>query len=151
MGRTKEEIKVGAHVFGQAANILNAVAEAALKADEFAGKKNLAQNIIPTIVLKAFSCELFLKSLVITGKIKKDHELDKLFNNLSQNDKDSIKERVVNAMKNSQGTYDENNFNTDLNNIANAFVDWRYFYENPKTINLDFLNNLFTVLCDYTK
>ena len=111
----------------------------------------IAQNIIPAIVLKAFSCELFMKSLVVTGNIKKIHKLDELFNNLSQNDKDVIKERVVNAMINKLGTYDENSFNTDLGNVANAFVDWRYFYENPRTINLDFLNSLFTVLWDYTK
>lgn len=151
MGRTKEEIEAGARVFGQAANTLGVVGEAVLKADDFVGKQMIAQNIIPAIVLKAFSCELFMKSLVVTGNIKKIHKLDELFNNLSQNDKDVIKERVVNAMINKLGTYDENSFNTDLDNVANAFVDWRYFYENPRTINLDFLNSLFTVLWDYTK
>lgn len=151
MGRTKEEIEAGARVFGQAANTLGVVGEAALKANDFAGKQMIAQNIIPAIVLKAFSCELFMKSLVVTGNIKKIHKLDELFNNLSQNDKDVIKERVLNAMINKLGSYDENSFYTDLGNVANAFVDWRYFYENPRTINLDFLNSLFTVLWDYTK
>ena len=62
MGRTKEEIKCGARVFGNAAITLGVIGEAALKADEFSGQKIIAQNIIPSIVLKAFSCELFLKS-----------------------------------------------------------------------------------------
>lgn len=91
MGRTKEEIRTGAIVFGQAAKTLGITSQDALKADDFIGKKILAQNVIPSIVLKAFSCELFIKSLIITNDIIRIHKLDELFFCLSDTDKNSIK------------------------------------------------------------
>ncbi|NCF00613.1 hypothetical protein D1151_16145 [Emergencia sp. 1XD21-10] len=46
-------------MFGHAANTLGVVGEAALKADNFVGKQMISLNIIPAIVLKAFSCERY--------------------------------------------------------------------------------------------
>lgn len=151
MGKTKAEIEAGARVFGQAANTLGVVGQAVLKADDFKGKEMIAQNIIPSIVLKAFSCELFLKSLVISGDIKKIHKLDELFDCLSDADKDAIKAAVVNKMNGMIGQYAESNFIVDLGKVANAFVDWRYFYEDTRTINIKFLNVLFETLWNYKK
>lgn len=149
MERTKEEIEAGARVFGQAAHTLGVVGQAVLKADDFKGKEIIAQNIIPSIVLKAFSCELFLKSLVSTGDIKKIHKLDELFECLNPTDKESIKKSVVKKMVNTVKQYAKNDFDVDLSKVANAFVDWRYFYEDTRTINIEFLNSLFDVLWAY--
>lgn len=151
MGRTKEEIEAGARVFGQAAHTLGVVGQAVLKADDFKGKEMIAQNIIPSIVLKAFSCELFMKSLVLSGDTKKIHKLDELFNCLSDTDKCAIKSEVVNKMNETIGQYADGDFVVDLGKVANAFVDWRYFYEDTRTINIDFLNILFDTLWNYKK
>lgn len=151
MGRTKEEIEAGARVFGQAAHTLGVVGQAVLKADDFKGKEMIAQNIIPSIVLKAFSCELFMKSLVLSGDIKKIHKLDELFNCLSDTDKCAIKSEVVNKMNGTIRQYADGDFEVDLGKVANAFVDWRYFYEDTRTINIDFLNILFDTLWNYKK
>lgn len=151
VGRTKKEIEAGARVFGQAAHTLGVVGQAALKADEFKGKEIIAQNIIPSIVLKAFSCELFMKSLALTGNIKKIHKLDDLFNCLSDADKEAIKSGVINKMISIIGQYAESDFSVDLGKVANAFVDWRYFYEDTRTIKIEFLNSLFDILWNYKK
>lgn len=151
MGRTKEEIRTGAIVFGQAAKTLGIISQAALKADGFIGKKILAQNVIPSIVLKAFSCELFIKSLIITNDIIRIHKLDELFFCLSDTDKNSIKNEVINKMASEEGQYVENDFNVDLEEVANAFVDWRYYYEDNRTIKIVFLDTLLDVLWNYAK
>lgn len=151
MGRTKDEIAAGARVFGNAANTLGLVGEAALKADEFTGKGIISQNIIPSIVLKAFSCELFMKSLALNGNSKKIHKLDELFNCLSYTDQEAIKNNVVSKMSSKVEQYSASDFGVDLVKTANAFVDWRYFYEHTRTINIDFLNNLFDFLWEYKK
>lgn len=151
MGRTKEEIEAGARVFGQAAHTLGVIGQAVLEADEFKGKEIIAQNIIPSIVLKAFSCELFMKSLAVSENIKRIHKLDELFKILSDTDKCTIKTKVIDRMNDMIGQYTESNFLVDLGKVANAFVDWRYFYENTRTINIEFLNILFDTLWNYRK
>lgn len=148
MGKSKEEIRAGAKVFGQAANTLGVFGQAALKADDFMGKEIIAQNIIPSIVLKAFSCELFLKSLV-TDEVKKVHKLNELFEHLKESDRQAIKSSVISKLTIKIDGYDETNFEEDLADVANAFVDWRYFYEEPRSIKMEFLNVLFDVLWKY--
>lgn len=147
LSRTKDEIRTGAQVFGTAAIILSNVAETALKTDNQIEKQTMAQNIIPCIVLKAFSCELYLKFLSQNNSIKNVHKLDELYDNLSENDRNTIKKSVMVQL----GECDETLFRTGLNNITNAFVDWRYFYENPRSINLEFLNCLFNALLELCK
>ena len=49
------------------------------------------------------------------------------------------------------GQYADGDFGVDLGKVANAFVDWRYFYEDTRTINIDFLNILFDTLWNYKK
>lgn len=151
MGKTKEEIKAGARVFGQAAHTLGLVSKAALKADDFKVKRIISQNLIPSIVLKAFSCELFMKSLIVTGDIKKIHKLDELFLCISDTDRNKIKNEVINKMSSEERQYIESDFDVDLKEVANAFVDWRYFFEDTRTIKLGFLDCLFDVLWEYTK
>ena len=149
MGKTKEEIEAGARIFGQAAHTLGIIGEAVLNAEPFTGREVIAQNIIPAIVLKAFSCELFIKSLAMSADIKKIHKLNELFHYLRPSDRAQIKSSVINIMAKNDEQYTEHNFSVDLDNVANAFVDWRYFYEDTKSINLHFLNALFDTLWNY--
>lgn len=146
MGKTKEEIRAGALVFGNAANTLGIIGEAVLKADNFYGKQLIAQNLIPSIVLKVFSCELFLKSLIPKRKLQNIHKLDELFNLLNRDNKKYIVDNVITTLSAIKNQYDESDFEADLNDTANAFVDWRYFYEKSPSINILFLNTLFNVL-----
>ncbi|MBR3607119.1 MAG: hypothetical protein IKL51_06060, partial [Lachnospiraceae bacterium] len=63
--------------------------------------KLLAQTMIPAITLKAFSIELALKALVVkNGKNYGNlHELNKLYIEISEDDRDKIKRNVVSQMK----------------------------------------------------
>lgn len=145
----KQDFKSGGLVFAQASNTLSVVANAALKADDFVGKQLIALNLVPAIVLKSFACELFLKGLAVNNVLK-EHRLDILFNNISFEDKNYIIKSVCNNIKNNTNSeYDTNQFNDDLQNIANAFVDWRYFFESKRTIKILFLDALFEVLRQY--
>ena len=78
-------------------------------------------------------------------------KLDELFNCLSDTDKCAIKSEVVSKMNGTIGQYADGDFGVDLGKVANAFVDWRYFYEDTRTINIDFLNILFDTLWNYKK
>lgn len=54
-------------------------------------------------------------------------------------------------MASEEGQYGENDFNVDLEEVANAFVDWRYYYEDNRTIKIVFLDTLLDVLWNYAK
>ena len=143
-------IEDGARIFGQAANTLGVLAKAALKADEFTGKEIISQNIIPSIVLKAFSSELFLKSIVYANDIPKIHKLDDLFELIGNRNKKDIQDSIIKKMQHFSKQYNENNFSTDLSEVANAFIDWRYFFEGTRSININFLDSLFYTLWEHS-
>ena len=149
----KEQIKIrrGADTFANSAIILEKFTKAGINGDNFPNghQEIMVQNFIPEIVLKAFSCELFLKSLIKNDNIKKIHKLDELFECLNKDDKDTIRESII-QFKSQKDSYTNDNFNSDLERVANAFVDWRYFYEKPRSINIEFLNVLFIILREYT-
>lgn len=107
--------------------------------------KLLAQTMIPAITLKAFSIELALKALVVkNGKNYGNlHELNKLYIEISEDDRDKIKRNVVSQMKISDTNYNDIKFQEDLDAISRTFIDWRYFYEDIRTVNSLFLNALF--------
>ena len=80
-------------------------------------------KLIPTVVNASFSCELFLKALLIwqrqsTTPIKK-HSLVDLFGSLIQEDQDTIK---ANA-----DIFDWSRF---MREASEAFESWRYVHEN---------------------
>ena len=66
MGKTYEEIRIGANTFATSTKILETVGQAGLQqASHDAGLGLLAQTMIPAITLKAFTCELALKAMVV--------------------------------------------------------------------------------------
>ena len=77
----------------------------------------------PAIVNYAFACEVYLKSLLYFSDIsfKKKHELKELFDMLSEKYKESIMRLTLAEC----GSWDD----YSLDNISNAFIEWRYPYE----------------------
>ena len=78
---------------------------------------------IPAIVNAAFACELYIKSILVTTT--KEHDLEILYSQLD-NEKQSEIRSYVDKCFNGHPTY---KFDTCLKRASNAFVDWRYIYE----------------------
>lgn len=84
--------------------------------------------IIPEIVNIAFSCEVFLKSLLVFSEIEfgKEHELKELWSLIPPSLKDDINNEITLMGIEFE---DENGFNDLLERSSNAFAKWRYIYE----------------------
>ena len=94
----------------------------------------------PATVNSAFACEVYLKALLYYYDIqlKKQHKIKELYEMLPDDPRDFIKQT---AMVTCGGTW-KDAFSRDLlDNISDAFVDWRYSYESERSmqINLGFL------------
>ena len=80
-------------------------------------------KLIPTVVNAAFSCELFLKALLIwkqqSAKPIKIHPLEELFSLLDQVDQAEIKKAS-----------DIFNWSSFMQESSKAFEKWRYVHEN---------------------
>lgn len=83
----------------------------------------------PAVVNSAFACEVFLKALLIFYDVpmNKEHKIEKLFNLLPDEIKDFVKQTV---MINYGGMWRDPFSCELLKNISDAFVEWRYSYEN---------------------
>lgn len=100
--------------------------------------------IHPVIVNIAFACEIFLKSIMYLYAMEaKGHSLKDLIKNLPEDDKMFLDGKLTKAY----------NGETDmlgsryLENISNAFTDWRYSYEKSEiSLNLGYLITLATAL-----
>jgi len=99
----------------------------------------------PSIVNSAFACEVFMKAILKFKQIEapKAHKLKTLYNRLPNKIKTRIKQEV------SCGYLDmwQNCFGVEyIDQISNAFVEWRYIYEHDFSkggtvqINIGFLN-----------
>ncbi|MCM1024655.1 MAG: hypothetical protein NC395_11450 [Prevotella sp.] len=85
------------------------------------------------IVNAAISCELFIKAIMIhnsnDGTFSNGHNLCELYNKLPKDDKSKIEKIYCNNCN--------IDFNKNLSEASNAFVDWRYAMENKNLgINL---------------
>lgn len=52
-------------------------------------------------------------------------------------------------MKISDANYNDIKFQEDLDAISRTFIDWRYFYEDTRTVNSLFLNALFDYMIGF--
>lgn len=75
---------------------------------------------VTAIVNCAFSCELYIKSMLNEGNVVRGHKLLELFNQLD----DKWKGLIIRLME-----YEETIFYYFLNQSSNAFEEWRYIYE----------------------
>ena len=100
---------------------------------------------MPAIVNLAFSVELFLKAN-IDNKVKV-HCLDDLLKLLPDGEQKAIIQITIKQFEvYTNEIITEEQFWKYLAEARNAFVDWRYFYENSQSINPTFLFSLATAL-----
>ena len=110
------------------------------------GDKNASVDaalLVSIAVNGAFASELYMKSMLPDGT--RGHELSKLYDQLPPDVQDDIKTRTVTNMRTLAGVkeYEESQFDIDLVNMGNSFVDWRYFYQNnPKNASPQFYKAL---------
>lgn len=82
--------------------------------------------IYPVIVNLAFSCELYLKALMIwrnpDGSFDRGHSLVDLFNGLSDTDRNGIKGLYI-------PEFSEWGFDGAIKEFNRLFEDWRYAFE----------------------
>lgn len=94
----------------------------------------------------AFSCELFLKSILFEKEIdcRKEHDLYKLYNLLPTENKKVIKKL------HKSGNINKQSFELNLKEVGKAFVVLRYAYEKKRiAYNLQFLMELIIALDEY--
>lgn len=94
----------------------------------------------------AFSCELFLKSILFKNEIdcRSEHDLFKLYNLLPQKDREAIKKKHL------CGNINRESFDINLKEVGKSFVVLRYSYERKRmAYNLQFLLELLMALDDY--
>ncbi len=152
MGKTYEEIKIGANTFATAVKVLEAVGEYGKEqqVQGGAGAGLLPQAMIPAITLNAFTCELALKAMVVKkgSTYEGIHTLDKLYDKISEKDKEKISGYVIGEMKKCVPNYGKVDFDADLAKHARLFVDWRYFFEKRVSANLSFIESLFNAVLE---
>ena len=88
----------------------------------------------PAIVNSAFACEVFLKALLKYNDtpVKKEHKLKELYELLPEKTKEWIKLTVTNHY----GQWSDCFGRDYLENISNAFTDWRYSYESDRLMRI---------------
>ena len=98
------------------------------------------------IVNGSLAVELALKYLTFkeTKTFKQIHYLDALYNDLPEPHKSVLKSKIL-----SQAHQDETTLNKNLKVIANAFENWRYFFEKDGVGSSNFFNNFVHIICGY--
>ena len=101
----------------------------------------------PAIVNCAFACEIYLKALLETQNIKsKTHNLNDLFQELPEEWKNDILNDISRSCFNLVDMFGR----SQLENISEAFVKWRYNYEyTTLKIDISFLRTFCKVIREY--
>lgn len=102
---------------------------------------------VPAITTAAFSCELALKHILHSEseKTPRGHDLNSLFNKLNQRTRRDVMERTIQAYncKSEILSVSARIFEKDFYNLLrthkDTFTIWRYFYERPSSMDLDFI------------
>ena len=152
MGKSYEEIRNGAHIFKNATYFLDSIGNIGLNLPEgHTNKMALSQMMIPTIVFKAFTCELTLKALVAKNQQSVDigHKLNVLYQKIDKTIQQEISTSVIAAMQTSNPAYSDADFLEDLDKIAKVFIDWRYYYENSQSLNYAFFDSFYNIVIKY--
>ena len=120
MGK-KKELALG---YGDSALLAYWHAQDFKKAAEYICEKEPSR---PVVVNLAFSCELYMKALLMlqrkTREIIIGHELNQLFSELNED----IRERILRETN-------IRNWDRFMKDSSNAFEAWRYFYEKDKAM-----------------
>ena len=110
------------------------------------GKKIISKQT-PFIVNKSFACEIYLKIILLENNIDfKDlkgingHKISKLYSKTNSDFKSNLYDEM--CLKNFTNIEDK------IENISEAFINWRYIYEKYEKIDpLDFM--FLDELCNY--
>ena len=142
MGDMKNTMEGGMEIFAKASDYLGNLGE---KAGRNEGPNEDLAMLIPSVILKALACEVGLKTLLkIEGKdAEKAHNLKTLFEKVENSHQAEISEVLLAKMKKVDESYNEQKLTEDLDEVKNAFIEWRYFYENPHKTSYTFLNELY--------
>lgn len=102
---------------------------------------------VPQIVNLAFACEVFLKTIILTTQNEvRGHELKKLWSELDHELRVQLMVAIQDFTK-----LDESTILQMIENISNAFTEWRYLYEvSGLSIQIGFLEDFTYVLRDTT-
>lgn len=86
--------------------------------------------LLPGVVCKAFSIELFLKAKLLDEhkKLMRKHELKILYDNLSENSKKFLQQEL---------SLSSEKLSEKVESISKAFVEWRYIFESEEEQSLD--------------
>lgn len=106
---------------------------------------NIVFYMYPFAVNAMFSCELFLKAILICEQTQENirtHKIRELFDMLPQNVQTDIKKSYSNNADDLDILIDE---------ISNKFVEWRYAFEKAVSINVDDTMKFAEILSDYAE
>ena len=149
MDEWKQMISV-ANIFSDATKILEAV-QSALDTKLGEAKNLSLRTVIPVIVLKSFACEMYLKSQLSHNgntSIPRQHNLYELYRNLNSQTKTKINKKLKSKMIMVNHNYKIDDIDRDIQGVSKAFEQWRYFYEDSYSIDLQFLNVFYDTLMD---
>ena len=121
-------------------NAINDNEKIVLKTDRVINK------VYPYIVNKSFACEIYLKLIIKNNdeSYNKIHTLKDLY--IKSNIKKDFEKYIMDNVLKNNINYDLEKLNNDLQSISNAFVEWRYIFENKDLcISVGFFN----LFCDY--
>jgi len=96
----------------------------------------VSNAIVPAVVCLAFSIELGFKAILVgNGKPSEGHKFGELFEKLPVEIRAEIQRLVVG---------EDGGFESSLTLVSNAFVEWRYIFEEPgyHSIDVEFLSKL---------
>ena len=142
---TDKTALANAYIFDHAYRILNEKFTIGLNTNNLA---DIGLSV-PIAVNCAFSCELFLKSMLPKGT--RGHKLyNDLFTKLDETSKDAIIDGTVKLIHLKKHDYTINDFYNDLKSCENSFETWRYFHE-PKETNLHFNNQFMSCFQETVK
>ena len=100
----------------------------------------------PLVANGTLAAELALKYLVFKekGEYECSHQLQFLFNQLTEPHKNALIERICKEAHQNETTLTEN-----LNNISNLFEDFRYAFGKEQLGFSNFFNDFVHIVCDY--
>jgi hypothetical protein len=89
----------------------------------------------PFVVNAAFALELYLKALncVYGNDVGRTHDLLRLFCALPDAAKKAVEREFANAKLRPPNVQDLASFQTEIERVRHAFMDWRYLHEKKKT------------------
>lgn len=114
--------------------------------DQLVDQDEFEADCVPMVVNYAFSCELYLKSLILRrgGKHKKLHYLDSLYRELTAPEREGILSLYKNHTKCTDDEFEE-----ELAGFRNAFKDWRYNHEAKALRVIEVQALIFFTTCVY--